>query len=102
VAEYSGAVRNAASLGRILAQARQAHGWSQRDLAARLGTSQRYVWEMEAGKPSIYTDRLFAAMRATGMKLTATIQVPDPEGGVFTKPPRPSSDTASDAGRKAV
>jgi hypothetical protein len=36
------------------------------------------------------------------MKLTATIQVPDPEGGVFTKPPRPSSDTASGAGRKAA
>jgi HTH-type transcriptional regulator / antitoxin HipB len=38
------------------------------------------VWELEAGKPSILMDRLFAAMRETGMELTATITVRDEHG----------------------
>ena len=48
-------------------------GLSQRELANRLGTTQKYIWELEAGKPSILMDRLFTAMRETGMELTATI-----------------------------
>jgi len=52
----------------------------QRELARRLGTTQKYVWELEAGKPSIVMDRLFAAMRETGMDLTATI-TPRSENG---------------------
>jgi hypothetical protein len=70
---YTGKVTSAESLGRILQQARLLSGLSQRELATRLGTSQKYVWELEAGKPSILMDRLFAAMRETGMELTATI-----------------------------
>jgi HTH-type transcriptional regulator/antitoxin HipB len=72
--EYKGKVANAESLGRILQQARMLAGLSQRELARRLGTTQKYVWELEAGKPSIVMDRLFAAMRETGMELTATIK----------------------------
>jgi transcriptional regulator with XRE-family HTH domain len=71
--KYTGKVTSAESLGRILQQARLLAGLSQRDLARRLGTTQKYVWELEAGKPSIVMDRLFAAMRETGMELTATI-----------------------------
>ncbi|MCK9920504.1 helix-turn-helix domain-containing protein [Frankia sp. AgPm24] len=74
---YTGKVTSAESLGRILAQARLLSGLSQRELARRLGTTQKYIWELEAGKPSIVMDRLFAAMRATGMELAATITPPD-------------------------
>jgi HTH-type transcriptional regulator / antitoxin HipB len=74
---YTGKVTNAESLGRILQQARMLANLSQRELAERLGTTQRYIWEIEAGKPSIYTDRLFAIMRETGMTLTATITPDD-------------------------
>jgi len=71
---YTGRVTSAESLGRILQQARLLTGLSQRDLARRLGTTQRYIWEIEAGKPSIFTERLFAIMRETGVSLTATIE----------------------------
>lgn len=71
--EYTGTVAGPESLGRMLQQARLLSGLSQRQLAERLGTSQRYIWEMEAGKPSIFTERLFAIMRETGMTLNATI-----------------------------
>ncbi|MDO5092434.1 MAG: helix-turn-helix transcriptional regulator [Propionibacteriaceae bacterium] len=73
--EVSGVVTSPESLGRILQQSRLATRLTQRELAEQLGISQRYVWEMETGKPSLYTDRLFAYMRATGMRLTATIDI---------------------------
>ncbi len=72
----TGTVTSPESLGRILQQARLLAGMSQRQLAELMGVSQRYIWEMEAGKPSKYTDRLFAMMRLTGMSLTASIQPP--------------------------
>jgi HTH-type transcriptional regulator/antitoxin HipB len=77
---YTGKVTSPESLGRILQQARLLSGLSQRELARRLGTTQKYVWELEAGKPSIVMDRLFAAMRETGMELTATITPRDEHG----------------------
>ncbi|MFD9549475.1 helix-turn-helix domain-containing protein [Nocardia salmonicida] len=77
---YTGKVTSAESLGRILQQARLLSGFSQRELAERLGATQRYIWEIESGKPSIYTDRLFAMMRETGMELTATIEPKDDRG----------------------
>lgn len=75
--EYRGDIAGPEALGRMLQQARLLSGLSQRQLAERLGTSQRYIWEMEAGKPSIFTERLFAIMRETGMSLTATIEPND-------------------------
>ncbi|MGO4955739.1 helix-turn-helix domain-containing protein [Luteococcus sp. Sow4_B9] len=74
---YEGRVSSRESLGRMLQQARLVAGLTQRELAAQLGTTQKYIWELEAGKPSILMDRLFAAMEATGLELTATITVPD-------------------------
>jgi len=76
----TGKVTSAESLGRILQQARLLSGLSQRELAKRLGTTQRYIWEIEAGKPSIFMDRLFAVMRETNMQLTATIETEDDRG----------------------
>ncbi len=79
--EYSGKVSSAESLGLMLQQARMVSGLSQRELATRLGTTQRYIWELESGKPSILMDRLFAAMRETGLHLTATISMPADQHG---------------------
>ena len=78
--EYTGKVSSPESLGRILQQARLVHGLSQRELADRLGTTQRDIWEIEAGKPSIFMERLFAMMRATEVDLSATIRAPEPHG----------------------
>ena len=68
-----GQVRNAATLGLMLQQGRLARGMSQRELAAELGLTQRWVSEMEAGKPGKLTDRLFAMLQATGVRLYAEI-----------------------------
>lgn len=77
---YTGWVTSPESLGRILQQARLLSGLSQRQLAERLGTTQRYIWEMEAGKPSIYTERLFAMMHETGVELSASIREGQDDG----------------------
>ena len=71
---YTGKVTGPESLGRILQQARMLSGKTQRQQAGELGISQRYVWEIESGKPSLFTERLFAYMRATGVSLQATVE----------------------------
>lgn len=60
-------------LGRMLQQGRLLAGQSQRDLAAQLGVTQRYIWELENGKPSLLMTRLFQALRATGVHLEAEL-----------------------------
>ncbi len=71
---YTGKVTGPQSLGRILQQARMLSGKTQRQLAEELGISQRYVWEIEDGKPSLSTERFFAYIRATGVSLQATVE----------------------------
>jgi len=78
--EFTGKVTSAESLGRSLQQARLLRGLSQRELAERLGTTQRYIWEIEAGKPSIFMERLFAMMREVDVELSATIRSPEKHG----------------------
>ena len=48
---------------------------TQRDLAERLGITQRDVYNMESGSPTKYAHRLFQILAATG--LTLTIELPD-------------------------
>ena len=68
-------VRDAFSLGQIIQQSRLQQDMSQRDLAAALGISQKWVWEMEQGKPGILMDRLFKVLDATGITLYAKFEV---------------------------
>ena len=72
-----GEMKSPKAMGRILAQGRLLRGLSQRELAKELGIDQKYVSSMEQGKPSLYTERLFAMMRATGVKLIAEIEEPN-------------------------
>ena len=65
------------SLGQIIQQSRLQQGLSQRDLANMLGISQKWVWEMEQGKPGILMDRLFKVLDATGVALSAEFEVKD-------------------------
>jgi len=86
-------VDSAASLGKALQQARYAAGLTQRDLARRLGISQLYVTEMEAGKPSLFTTRLFAYLREVGATLSFDAPPPGDTHGyraVWPRPARPA------------
>jgi transcriptional regulator with XRE-family HTH domain len=56
-------------LGAALREFRVQAGLSQRELAAALGVSQRYIWELEQGKPGKVTDRLFALLRLLRVRM---------------------------------
>lgn len=74
---YEARAQNVADLGLALQQARLASGITQRELATRLGTSQRYIWELESGKPFPAIVRLLAALQATGAEVI--VRVPEEE-----------------------
>ncbi len=65
------------ALGLMLQQGRLLRGMSQRELADQLGIGQKWVWEMESGKPGLFTERLFEMLRATGVHLYAEVDLPD-------------------------
>lgn len=52
---------------------------TQEEVAELLGISRRYLYEIESGKPSLYTDRLFALLRLYGATLTAESTRRSPE-----------------------
>lgn len=68
-------VRDPYSLGQIIQQSRLQQEISQRELARILGISQKWVWEMEQGKPGILMDRLFQMLKAAGITLYAEFEV---------------------------
>ena len=57
-------------LGTALREFRMRSKLTQRELAAELGVSQRYIWELEHGKPGVLTDRLFNVFRLLSIKMT--------------------------------
>ena len=74
-------VENPETLGLVLREARHQHELSQEELARRLGISQRYVSELEGGKPGILMQRLFEIMRELDISLTAEIRRPGNQHG---------------------
>jgi len=63
-------VLSAADLGRFLAELRTERDLTQQELADALGISRRYLYEIESGKPTLYSDRLFGLLRILGARLT--------------------------------
>ena len=65
------------SLGQVMQQGRLEQGLSQRELAGRLGISQRWIWEMEQGKPGILMDRLFGILDHLGVTMLVELDMED-------------------------
>lgn len=63
-------VRSPADLGGFVTELRIRADLTQAELADRLGISRRYLYEIETGRPSLYTDRLVALLRELGATLT--------------------------------
>jgi len=64
-----------AEMRRTLIQAREKHGWSQRDLASRLSIGQRHISGIESGKIVPRYDTLLEIVRMLNRDL---IMVPRP------------------------
>ena len=68
-------IRDSYTLGQVIQQSRMQQGFSQRELAKMLGISQKWVWEMEQGKPGILMERLFSMLDKTGVSLLAELEI---------------------------
>ena len=58
-------------LGFLIRRIREKHELSQRQLAARLGVSQRYLFELETGRPKRIDEHYFSVLAALGITLIA-------------------------------
>jgi HTH-type transcriptional regulator/antitoxin HipB len=55
--------------GAQLARARRALGLTQRELALAIGVGERFIVELEAGKPTAQLGKALAAAKAAGMRI---------------------------------
>ena len=60
--------RSAYEIGRMVRELREARGLSQRELAARMGTSQSTIARLESGQTLPSTKTLLRYAKATGSK----------------------------------
>ena len=64
--------RDAASLGRVIANARRKSSLSQADLADAAGITRQYLSQLENGHSTEHTERLLRVLRRLGLELTVT------------------------------
>ncbi len=64
-------IKSVIDMGKMIRLARQQKGWSQSILADELGTSQRWVSEIENGKSRAELGRVLKCLRVLDLNLTA-------------------------------
>ncbi|MDE1995563.1 MAG: helix-turn-helix transcriptional regulator [Rhizobiaceae bacterium] len=62
-------IKTARDLGELIRERRRALGWTQAELAVRCGTGERFIVELEGGKPSCHLEKSLIAARAVGIEL---------------------------------
>ncbi len=65
-----GKMRSSADLGRLIQAIRTRHNLSQTELAARLNITQRYLSELETGKPKVLNAKFFSVLQQLGIELS--------------------------------
>lgn len=65
-------IEDAIQFGAAVASARKALGLTQRELALAINSGERFIVDLEAGKPTAQLGKALAAARAVGLRLTAT------------------------------
>jgi len=65
-------IENAIQFGAAVASARKALGLTQRELALAINSGERFIVDLEAGKPTAQLGKALAAAKAVGLRLTAT------------------------------
>lgn len=62
-------ITTAQEFGQRVARARKALGITQRDLALAINTGERFIVDLEAGKPTAQLGKALAAAKAVGIRL---------------------------------
>jgi y4mF family transcriptional regulator len=64
-------IRTAEEFGAAVARARKALGLTQRELALAINSGERFIVDLEAGKPTAQLGKALAAAHAVGLRLSA-------------------------------
>lgn len=65
-------IEDALQFGAAVSSARKALGLTQRELALAINSGERFIVDLEAGKPTAQLGKALAAARGVGLRLTAT------------------------------
>ena len=69
-------IRSPADLGLLVRRVRHERELSQDEMAHLLGITQRYLSELENGKPKLADDRFFRVLRSMGVVVSASTEHP--------------------------
>ena len=61
--------RSAREFGDAVREKRKSLGWTQIELAARSGTGERFIVELESGKPSCQLEKALIVARTVGLEI---------------------------------
>ncbi|MQB45088.1 helix-turn-helix transcriptional regulator [Rhizobium sp. ICMP 5592] len=78
-------IRSARDFGTLIKDKRKALGWTQAELATRSGTGERFIVELEAGKPNCQLEKALIVARTAGCEI-ADLKSASPQ------PPRQEDD----------
>lgn len=73
-------LNDAAAFGRLIRSRRRDAGLSQRNLAAAVDSGERFIVDLEAGKPSCQLGKALSVAHALGIKLADCRAYPRAEG----------------------
>ena len=62
-------IRSATEFGALVKERRKKLGWTQTELAERCGTGERFIVDLENGKPSCQLEKSLIAARTVGIDL---------------------------------
>jgi len=62
-------IRSAADFGALVRERRKKLEWTQAQLAERCGTGERFIVDLESGKPSCHLEKSLIAARTVGIDL---------------------------------
>jgi y4mF family transcriptional regulator len=61
--------KSAHDFGTAVRQKRKSLGWTQIELATRSGTGERFIVELESGKPSCQLEKALIVARTVGLEI---------------------------------
>ncbi|KAA0690225.1 transcriptional regulator [Neorhizobium sp. P12A] len=62
-------LRSARDFGAAIKEKRKILGWKQNELASRSGTGERFIVELESGKPSCQLEKALIVARTVGIEI---------------------------------
>lgn len=84
-------IKSSKDFGRLVREKRKALGWTQAELAERAGTGERFVVELEAGKPTCHLEKALIVARTVKLQiddLGSAHPAPQQDGGDLDFLPR--------------